>query len=106
MKHRAIRRETAVNLYKLANIPIMTNMDDAVTKGFLKEALAAFEERLAGRFANIDEKFEAIDARFANLEARMELGFSELNERLDAEQVFTSDMWDDFSSRLAVLEAK
>ncbi|HXK39424.1 MAG TPA: hypothetical protein VJ837_01160 [Candidatus Paceibacterota bacterium] len=71
-----------------------------VTKELLKETLAeafaAFEERLMAR----------LEPRFANLEARMELGFSELNDRLDAEQTFTSDMWDDFSSRLALLEVK
>ncbi len=74
----------------------MENMNELVTRGMLKETLteafAEFEKRLA--------------VRFDNLEARMELGFSELNDRLDAEQAFTSDMWDDFSSRLASLEAK
>lgn len=81
----------------------MTNMDDVVTKEFLKdtltEAFAAFEERLAVRF-------EAIENRLGNLDARVEIGFSELDERLDAEQRFTSDMWDDFAHRLAALEAK
>lgn len=78
----------------------MINMDDVVTKGFLKaallEAFEAFEERLMAR----------LEPRIASLEARVELGFSELDERLDAEQRFTSDMWDDFSLRLAALEAK
>lgn len=102
----------------------MGNMNEVLTRGMLKEALteafASFEERLVGKFGLIDERFERIDERFeridqrfesiegklGNLEARMELGFFELNERLDAEQAFTSDMWDDFSTRLAALEAK
>jgi hypothetical protein len=63
------------------------------------EAFEVFEERLVVRF-------EVIENRLGNLEARMELGFSDLNDRLDAEQRFTSDMWADFSTRLAVLEAK
>lgn len=65
----------------------------------LKEAFNTFEERLSTRF-------EGIEDRLGNLETRVELGFADLVERLDAEQVFTSDMWDDFSTRLAVLEAK
>ncbi len=72
----------------------------------LKEAFDAFEERLSVRFEGIDGRFEGIETRLANLEARVELGFTDLVERLDAEQVFTSDMWDEFSTRLAVLEAK
>ncbi len=79
----------------------------------LKEAFDAFEERLSVRFEGIDERFESIEARLAgvedrlgSLETRVELGFADLVERLDAEQVFTSDMWDEFSTRLAVLEAK
>ncbi len=87
-----IRAGVMVNIYKRSNKIIMSNMDDVVTKGFLKEVIEAFEQRL--------------DRRFANLEAKMEVGFSDLNDRLDSEQAFTSDMWDDFSSRLAVLEAK
>ncbi|MEK7579138.1 MAG: hypothetical protein AAB460_01215 [Patescibacteria group bacterium] len=71
-------------------------MNELVTRGMLRETFvetfAEFEKRLA--------------VRFDNLEARMELGFSELNERLDAEQAFTSDMWDDFSTRLAAFETK
>ena len=65
---------------------------DLISKEFFVETLKAMEERL--------------DGRIGNLEARVELGFSDLNERLDAEQAFTSDMWDDFSIRLAALEAK
>lgn len=97
---------------------------DMVTKEILvevlAEALSAFEERLEERFTAIDKRFEGIDRRFdgietrlasvedrlGSLESRIELGFSELNDRLDAEQAFTSDMWDDFSLRLAALEVK
>ncbi len=103
---------------KFINTISMKNMNEVVTRGVLKETLTEalgvtkqelmlvmretlteFEKRIAGRF-------DSIENRLGSLESRVELGFFELNERLDAEQAFTSDMWDDFSTRLALLEAK
>lgn len=115
-----------VTIYNDIQISIMKRME-LVTKEFLTETLSHEFEKFAlmigGQFNRIDERFDGIDHRLDKIEYRLdvvedrldgmdsrlgkvEYNLFELSEKLDEEMNFTSDLRDDLSRRVVVLEMK
>ena len=63
------------------------------TRAGLDGRLAAFEENVNGKFAEVSGKFAAIDMRFVALETKMEAGFAQIRaEFKEAIERATSQM--------------
>ena len=116
------RRQRAVNLYKPSLSRTMKSMDAQTKKFFTAEfeklaaSIAREFNRIGTRLDGIEGRLAAVEQRLASLEERatrlenrlgvVEGQLFELNERLESQMSFTSDVRDELSDRVAALEAK